>query len=117
MKRREFITLLGGTAAAWPLAARAQQPERMRRIGVLMNTRESDPFYRSYAAAFAQTLQRLGWREGKNLHLDLRWSAGDPERIGAYAAELAGMTPDLILASSSAYLTDVWMAPAWQEKM
>jgi len=105
MKRRTFITLLGG-AAALPLAARAQQqPGGMRRIGVLVNAPESDPSYRSHAAAFAQTLQRLGWREGKNLHLDLRSSAGDPERIAAYAAELAGMTPDLILASSSAYLT------------
>jgi putative tryptophan/tyrosine transport system substrate-binding protein len=104
MKRRDFITLLGGAAAAWPLAARAQQPEKVRRIGVLMNAPESDPSYRSYAAAFAQTLQRLGWREGKNLHLDFRWSAGEPERIDAYAAELAGMTPDLILASSSANL-------------
>ena len=117
IERRELLVALGGTAVAWPLAASAQQPDRVRRIGVLMNAPESDPSYRSYAAAFAQTLQRLGWREGKNLHLDLRWSAGDPERIGAYAAELAGMTPDLILASSSAYLTDVWMAPAWQEKM
>jgi putative ABC transport system substrate-binding protein len=105
MNRRAFITLLGG-AAALPLAARAQQqPGGMRRIGVLVNAPESDPSYRSHAAAFAQTLQRLGWREGKNLHLDLRSSAGDPERIAAYAAELAGMTPDLILASSSAYLT------------
>jgi putative ABC transport system substrate-binding protein len=105
MKRREFITLLGGGAAAWPLAARAQQPERMRRIGVLMNTRESDPFYRSYAAAFAQTLQRLGWREGENLQLDLRWTAADAERIAAYAAELVDKTPNLILASSTANLT------------
>jgi putative tryptophan/tyrosine transport system substrate-binding protein len=103
IRRRHFITLLG-SAAAWPLAARAQQGERMRRVGVLMNAPDSDPSYRSYAAAFAQTLQRLGWHEGKNLHLDLRWSAGDPERIGAYAAELARMTPDLILASSSANL-------------
>jgi putative ABC transport system substrate-binding protein len=105
MRRREFIMLLGGVAVAWPLDALAQQPERVRRIGVLMNAPESDPSYRSYAAPFAQALQRLGWREGKNLHLDIRWSAGDPERIGAYAAELAGMTPDLILASSSANLT------------
>jgi len=103
--RRELLAALGGAAATWPLAARGQQPDRVRRIGVLMNAPESDPSYRSYAAAFAQTLQRLGWREGKNLHLDLRSSAGDPERIAAYAAELAGMTPDLILASSSAYLT------------
>jgi putative ABC transport system substrate-binding protein len=90
MKRRTFISLLGG-AAAWPLAARAQQGERLRRIGVLMNAAESDPSYRSYAEAFAQTLQRLGWREGKNLRLDFRWSDGEPERIDAYAAELAGM--------------------------
>jgi ABC-type uncharacterized transport system substrate-binding protein len=105
MRRREFITFIGGAAAVWPLAARAQQPDRVRRVGVLMNASESDPSYRSYAAAFAQTLQRLGWREGKNLHLDFRWSDGEPERIDAYAAELAGMTPDLILASSSANLT------------
>ena len=75
--RRELLAALGGAAATWPLAARGQQPDRVRRIGVLMNAPESDPSYRSHAAAFAQTLQRLGWREGKNLHLDLRWSAGD----------------------------------------
>jgi len=75
--RRELLAALGAAAATWPLAARGQQPDRVRRIGVLMNAPESDPSYRSYAAAFAQTLQRLGWREGKNLHLDLRWSAGD----------------------------------------
>src|SRR6516162_7314515 len=75
--RRELLAALGGAAPTWPPAAREQQPDRVRRIGVLMNAPESDPSYRSYAAAFAQTLQRLGWREGKNLHLDLRWSAGD----------------------------------------
>jgi putative ABC transport system substrate-binding protein len=105
MKRRDFITLFGGGAFAWPVAARAQQSGQMRRVGVLINAPESDPPYRSYAAAFAQTLQRLGWREGKNLRLDVRWTAADPERIGAYAAELVGMSPDLILASSSANLT------------
>src|SRR5262249_901048 len=77
MRGREFISVVGGGGGAWPLAARAQQGERVRRIGVLMNTRESDPFYRSYAAAFAQTLQRLGWREGENLQLDLRWTAAN----------------------------------------
>jgi putative tryptophan/tyrosine transport system substrate-binding protein len=101
--RRKFLATLGG-AAAWPLAARGQQGERVRRVGVLMNTSESEPSYRSYAAAFAQTLQRLGWREGKNLRLDVRWSAAEPELIGAYATELAGMSPDLILASGSANL-------------
>ena len=104
MRRRELITLIGAATAAWPLSARAQQSDRMRRVGVLMNAPESDSLYGSYPAAFIQTLQRLGWREGKNLRLDVRWTAGDPERIGAYAAELAGSSPDLILASSSANL-------------
>src|SRR6516165_4133155 len=102
--RRELLAALGGAAATWPLAARGQQPDRVRRVGVLMNASESEPSYRSYAAAFAQTLQRLGWREGKNLRLDVRWSAAEPARIGAYATELAGMSPDLILASGSANL-------------
>jgi putative ABC transport system substrate-binding protein len=105
VRRREFITLLGGAAAAWPVAAGAQHTERMRRIGVLMNGSEGDPVYRAYVAASVQTLQRLGWREEQNLRIDLRWPAGDPERIGAYAAELVGMTPDVILCSSSANLT------------
>jgi putative tryptophan/tyrosine transport system substrate-binding protein len=106
VKRREFITILSGVAA-WPLAARAEQT---RRIGLLMNSHESDPLYGSYAAAFAQTLQRLGWREGENLHLDVRWSAGDRERISAYTAEVAGMAPDLILASSTVNLTALLQA-------
>ena len=76
----------------------------MRRLGVLMNGKESDPVYRAYVAEFAQTLQRLGWREGQNLRMDLRWPAGDPKRIGAYAAELVGMTPDVILCSGSGSL-------------
>ena len=100
--RREFITLLGGAAAGWPVAARSQQGERMRRVGVLMNGNEKDPVYRAYVAAFVQTLQRLGWREGQNLRIDLRWPSADPERIGAYAAELVGMAPDVILCSGSA---------------
>jgi len=104
MRRREFITLLGGAAAAWPLAARAQQGDRIRRVGVLMNGAESDPIYRAYVAAFVQTLQRLGWREGQNFRIDLRWPTADPERIGADAAELVGMTPDVILSSGSASL-------------
>jgi putative ABC transport system substrate-binding protein len=105
IRRREFITLLGGAAAAaWPLTARAQQGEWMRRVGVLMNGNEKDPVYRAYVAAFVQTLQRLGWREGQNLRIDLRWPSADPERIGAYAAELVGMTPDAILCSGSASL-------------
>jgi putative ABC transport system substrate-binding protein len=101
--RREFITVLGG-AGAWPAVARAQQGERARRVGVLMNGNEKDPVYQAYVAAFVQTLQRLGWRDGQNLRIDLRWPSADPERIGAYAAELVGMTPDVILCSGSASL-------------
>jgi ABC-type uncharacterized transport system substrate-binding protein len=102
--RREFIALAGGAAAAWPLAARAQQSERMRRVGVLMNGNERDSIYQAYIGAFVQTLQRLSWREGQNLRIDVRWPSADPERIGAYAAELVGMTPDVILCSGSASL-------------
>jgi putative ABC transport system substrate-binding protein len=104
VKRREFIMLLGGTAVTWPLVARAQQPHRVRRIGVLMNGAESDPVYRAYVTAFVQTLQRLGWREGQNFRIDLRWPIADPERISADAAGLVGMTPDVILCSGSASL-------------
>ena len=89
MKRREFITLLGGAAAAWPLAARAQQePERMRRIGVLMNFAADDPEGQSRLAAFLQGLQEFGWAVGRNLRIDTRWHGGDAERYGQYAAEL-----------------------------
>jgi putative ABC transport system substrate-binding protein len=77
MRRREFITLLGSAAAAWPLAARAQQPERMRRIGVLNNPADSQ----ARVAAFAQGLQELGWIDGRNVRIDYRWSSGDPDRI------------------------------------
>jgi putative ABC transport system substrate-binding protein len=104
IRRREFITLLGGAVVASPLAARAQQNDQLRRVGVLMNGNERDPVYRAYIAAFVQTLQRLGWREGQNLRIDLRWPSADPERIGAHAAELVAMTPDVILSSGSASL-------------
>ena len=103
ISRRQSISLLGG-AAVWPLVARAQQQERLRRVGVLMNGKETDPIFRAYVAAFVQMLQRLGWREGQNLRIDLRWPGGDPERIGAHAAELVGLTPDVMLGSGSANL-------------
>jgi putative tryptophan/tyrosine transport system substrate-binding protein len=106
MKRRAFITLLGG-AAAWPLSARAQQGGRVRRVGVLMNGAEGDPVYRAYVAAFVQTLQRLGWREGKNFRIDVRWPTADRKRIGAAAAELVGMSPEVILSSGSASLAEL----------
>jgi putative tryptophan/tyrosine transport system substrate-binding protein len=100
MRRREFITLLGGAAAAWPLAARAQQAERMRRIAVLMNLAADDAEGQARLAAFRQGLQQLGWIEGRNAHLDIRWGAGDAERFRRYAAELVALVPDLILAAS-----------------
>jgi putative ABC transport system substrate-binding protein len=101
MRRREFITFLGGMAAAWPLAARAQQPERMRRIGVLMNLAADDPESSVRIAAFLQVLQQLGWTNGHNIQIDTRWAAGDAGRFRAYAAELVALAPEVILASSS----------------
>jgi ABC-type uncharacterized transport system substrate-binding protein len=100
MKRREFITLAGG-AAAWPLAAHAQQGERVRRIGVLMNQAMDDPEGQARLAAFLQELQQLGWTDGRNLRIDFRWGAGDAERTRRYAAELVALAPDVILGSTS----------------
>ena len=100
MKRREFITLLGG-AAAWPLAARAQQAERVRKVGVLMNSAATDATYQSYLAAFTEALHQLGWIEGQNLRIDVRWSAGDAALARIYAAQLIGLKPDVILTSST----------------
>ena len=99
-RRREFITLFGGAAVAWPLVGRAQQGERMRRIGVLMNLAADDAEGQARLAAFRQGLQQLGWIEGRNAHLDIRWGAGDAERFRRYAAELVALVPDLILAAS-----------------
>jgi putative tryptophan/tyrosine transport system substrate-binding protein len=96
MKRREFITLLAG-AAAPPLAARAQSSP-VRRIGVLMNSAATDATWQSYFAAFVQGLRQLGWIEGQNLRIDTRWSAGDAALARIYAAQLIGLTPDVILA-------------------
>jgi putative ABC transport system substrate-binding protein len=94
MQRREFITLIGGAAAAWPLSARAQQPERMRRIGVLTPFAADDPEAQARVAAFVDGLQQLGWTDGRNLRIDIRWGAGDAERIRRYAAELVALAPD-----------------------
>jgi putative ABC transport system substrate-binding protein len=101
MRRRAFITLLGG-AAAWPLTARAQQPQRMRRIGVLMNLAADDPEGQARIAAFHQGLQEWGWTLGRNARIDVRWSAVDAESSRRYAAEVVGLAPDVILASASA---------------
>ena len=100
MKRRAFITFLGG-AAAWPLAARAQQPERMRRIGVLMNLAAADPESTARVTAFAQGLQESGWTIGRNVQIDTRWAAADADLFRRYAAELVALAPDVILASGS----------------
>jgi putative ABC transport system substrate-binding protein len=100
MRRREFITLLG-SAVASPLTARAQQPERLRRIGVLMALAADDPEATPRIAAFAQALQRLGWTDGRNVRIDYRWSAGDADRIRTYAAELIALAPDVILAHAA----------------
>ena len=99
--RREFITLLGGTAAAWPLAAGAQQPSHMRRIGVLSAFAETDPETQENVAAFRQRLDKLGWSDGRNIRIDYRWGGADVARIRAYAIELVGLQPDVILVSSA----------------
>jgi putative tryptophan/tyrosine transport system substrate-binding protein len=98
VRRREFITLLGGAVAAWPLAARAQPPQRTRRIGVLMAQAADDPEGQTRVAAFLQGLRELGWIEGGNLWLDFRWGGGDIARIRRDAVELVALTPDVILA-------------------
>jgi hypothetical protein len=91
MRRREFITLLGGAAAAWPLTARAQQPERMRRIGVLHTPAADDPVGQARNAAFLQGLGQLGWTDGRNVRIETRWPAGDAARIRRYAEELVAL--------------------------
>jgi putative ABC transport system substrate-binding protein len=104
VKRRAFITLLGGAAAAWPLAAGAQQADRMRRIGLLIQFAESDPNGQARVAAFREGLQKLGWRIGDNLRIDYRWATSNDERARAAAAELLKMAPDVIFANSSVAL-------------
>ena len=98
MKRRAFITLLGGAAAAWPLAARAQQAERMRRIGVLLNTAADDMVFQTRVGAFLQGLALLGWTIGRNVRIEVRWSGGKADEARRYATELAALAPDVILA-------------------
>ena len=98
MRRREFITLLGG-AAIWPLSARAQQGERVRRVGVLMNQSADDPETKARTKAFLQGMQELGWIDGRNMRVDIRWEAGDVEHARKMAAELVALSPDVILSS------------------
>jgi putative tryptophan/tyrosine transport system substrate-binding protein len=101
MRRREFITLLGGTAAAWPLAARSQQAESLRRVGVLMNLAVDDPEGQARFTGFLRGLQESGWTDGGNAHIDTRWGT-DADSTRKHAAELVALTPDVILASASA---------------
>jgi ABC-type uncharacterized transport system substrate-binding protein len=104
LRRRQFLTLLGG-AAAWPLAARAQQSERVRRIGVLNYLAADDPDSSPRVAAFAHALQGLGWFEGRNIQIDYRWGGGDLDRSRRYATELVALAPDVILVSSGSALS------------
>src|SRR5262245_3022716 len=98
MRRREFIKLLSGMVAGWPLAVRAQQTDRIRRIGSLTGIGD-DPIQQPRLAAFVRALQQLGWSDGDNVRLDYRWGGGDADRIRKYAAELAALAPDVILAT------------------
>ena len=104
MQRREFVTLLSSAVATWPLAARAQQPDGMRRIAVLMDTEDSNSDGQTRVAALRQTLQQLGWTEGRNIQIDLRWGGGDVERTRHFADELVHLSPDVIFAYAKAQL-------------
>jgi putative ABC transport system substrate-binding protein len=101
MRRREFITLLGGAAAAWPLAARGQQSDQVRRVGLLMGYPEGDRQARANVAAFREGLRSLGWIEGRNIQLEFRWAGGDPDKARAFAKELVGIKPDVIVPSTN----------------
>ena len=102
MNRREFITLIGGAVAVWPLAARAQRADQMRRIGVLMPFAEDHPVGQARLVAFVQGLQQLGWTDGRNVRIDYRWSAGDADRLRKLAMELIALGPDVVMAFTSA---------------
>jgi putative tryptophan/tyrosine transport system substrate-binding protein len=110
MRRREFIGLVGGAAIAWPLAVRAQKGERIRRIGVLWATSEDDPVARARQVAFLQGLQQLGWIDGQNVRIDVRWAAGNLANARQYAAELIALAPDVILASGGAIMGPLFQA-------
>jgi ABC-type uncharacterized transport system substrate-binding protein len=110
MRRREFITLIGGAAAGWPLAARAQQGERVRRIGVLMHLAEDDPSGQARLAVFKQGLQQAGWVDGRNVRIDTRWAAGDADHFRRYAVELVALGPEVILAATSHAVTRLQQA-------
>src|SRR5258707_15697483 len=101
MRRREFIAGLGGALAAWPLAARAQQANRVRRIGVLMTYDENDPGAKAFLSGFWQGLSELGWSDGRNLRTEIRWAAGNVDRMRPLAKELIDLQPDVIFTDST----------------
>jgi len=101
IERRKFLATLLGGAAAWPFAARAQQPDRVRRIGMLMNLAADDPEASARVTALARALQQLGWIDGRNVRIDYRWNAADADRSRKSAAELIALAPDVILASAT----------------
>src|SRR5215469_7028072 len=101
MRRREFIAFVGGGVAASTLAAQAQQPERIRKIGVLMNWPSEDPEGQARIKAYAQALQKLGWIEGGNVRTETRWAADDPDRLRRYSEELVALAPDVVLANGT----------------
>src|SRR5215218_2780855 len=109
MNRREFVGLVAG-AAAYPIAARAQQLEKARRIGILFAVATDDPYAQARLRAFIQELQGLGWTEGQNAKIDTRWATGDPERLRSYAAELVALTPDVIFASGGSGMAPLLQA-------
>jgi putative tryptophan/tyrosine transport system substrate-binding protein len=110
MRRRDFIKVIAGSAAAWPLAARAQQAERVRRIGVLMPVTVEDPVGQARVAAFLGGLQQLGWTDGRNVRIDLRWSAGNADHARRYAAELAALAPDVLVTPGSSTVAPMLQA-------
>ena len=111
LKRREFITLVGGAAAVWPLAARAQQASGIRRLGVLMGYAESDPEAKDFFAGFTQRLAELGWLDARNLRMDVRWAPGSVDRMRTFAKELVELQPDVACSPTGQTLQMYFAAP------
>src|SRR5262245_258702 len=107
MQRREFITLLGGAAVAWPIAVQAQQPERVRRIGIIQATTADDTEFQAWVGAFLQALALLGWTIGRNVRIDTRWATANPSEIRRHAAELVALAPDVILAHGASTVREL----------
>jgi putative ABC transport system substrate-binding protein len=105
MRRRDFVKAIASSSVAWPLAARAQQTDQVRRVGVLMNVSPEHPEGQPFVAAFRQALQQLGWTEGRNIRVDIRWGENDVERDRKYATELVALAPDVILAAGTLSVT------------